>query len=336
MVTPWPAPYPLEGVKSKKKPIFEVADAELPCTGSNGLRKASGLRLCLSSRVAAIGEGGCAAIALLSSEVVPLSGNVSSHEALKVARLGPQSLAPARQAGSSYLDAIEAAMQDRPQVVVLEEALAQQDRDWTIAFRSILCSEALKAFRGAVVVSVADETHDLGGLCLESWVAVGAQLQSEPYLEFIGNALEGGDRAQELMAEALAIEYCHLKGWIDQAEEKGQQVTLLSSLGEDGRRSLHGFLCHHMIESKAEFHIRFVFVPKEHRRKGLGARMVQWAIAKANRLPQAECRWISLIAADGSLVPWYEKFGFCDMSYSCNEEDEVWMELRNNTLGPGE
>jgi len=250
-----------------------------------------------------------------------------------VVRLGPQALAASRQMGCSYMDAVEAALQERPQVIVLDEALAQKDREWAETFRAILSSEAILAFRGAVVVAVADETHPLASLCTESWVASGGCLQQEPFLEVIENVLEAGSGADELMEEALAIDYCQLRHWVDIAREKEQNITLFSSVGPDGKKNLHGFLCHHMIESQGEFHIRFVFVPKPCRGTGLGARLVRWAISKANRMPEADCRWISLKAADDSLVPWYEKFGFTDMTCGqCDDEDEVWMELKNESI----
>lgn len=325
----WPTPLPLEGVKSRKKPIFQVVDAELPGTNGSRARKVSGLQLCLTSRVAAIGEAGLAGVRLLLGEAAPCEGSLYRHDSLRVARLGPQSLAACR---GGYGEAIEAALQERPQVVVLEESLGQKDREWAAAFRATLCSEALASFRGAVVVAVADETHSLAALCTESWVAAGSRLQQESYLEIIEHALEADSGAEDLLDEALAIDYCQLRHWVDIARAEDQQITLFSSVGQDGKKSLRGFLCHHMKENQAEFHIRFVFVPKPYRGTGLGARVVQWAVSKANRMPQSECRWISLKAADDSLVPWYEKFGFCDMTCGqCDDEDEVWMELKNSS-----
>uniref|UniRef100_A0A7S4Q256 N-acetyltransferase domain-containing protein n=1 Tax=Alexandrium monilatum TaxID=311494 RepID=A0A7S4Q256_9DINO len=331
---PWPAPRPLEGVKSNKRPVFEIRGAEFTCAG--GANEASGISLCLSSRIAAIGEAGRAAVAILLGEAGSGAGEVWRHDALGVVHLAPKALAGGRCLSGGYLAAIEVALQERPQVVVLDEALPDGDAEWAKAFHKTLCSEALRSFHGAVVVAVADETRALAPVCSQSWVGHGVRVRQEPYLEVIEDALDEASSAADLLEEALSYDYCNLAWWVDAARAKNQKVTLFASRGVDGKRTLRGFLCHHVKEGQAELHIRFIFVPKELRGSGLGARVVRWVIATANRMPQSECRWISLKAADASLVPWYEKFGFTDMTCGqCDDEDEVWMELPNDSIVVG-
>jgi len=48
-------------------------------------------------------------------------------------------------------------------------------------------------------------------------------------------------------------------------------------------------------------------------------------------MPLSDCSWISLQCSDDELLPWYEKFGFTDMSCGHVEGDDgqTRMELRN-------
>ena len=90
---------------------------------------------------------------------------------------------------------------------------------------------------------------------------------------------------------------------------------------------------------KAEIYVQRVAVPINLRGLGYGEKLVNAAIELANSLSQEECGWISM-AAFSHLVPWYERFGFWDMTanddgdslgrlpYSCTR-----MEMRNEPKG---
>jgi len=312
----WPAPNPLEGVKSSKRLIFEASGGELSVNGV--VHKIDKLSLCLRSRVAAIGAAGRAAVDLLLNHVQS-TVDLQRHRALETVRIGPD----------CWGQGLEEALQNRPQVVVLDEALGCARGDWDEAFNALLCSEGLQSFRGAVIVCFADETRTLAPSITESWVAAGHCLRQEAYLEVVqhdfGTGCDG--QACPLLQEALEIET--LKFWINDAKKKGQKVSLFASCNAACKNSLRGFVCHHMKPRQAEFHVRFIFVPSEHRGKGFGRRLVQWIIASASRMPQSTCNWVSLDAAYEALVPWYEFFGFIDMTCGADQYGQIWMELRN-------
>lgn len=262
------------------------------------------------------------------------SGQVSRHSDLSVLCLGPKELSV--QNGSNYHEAaVAAVIQCRPHILVLDEALELGDAAWKQAFDQFIGSEELRSFRGAVVVCAATETSCLRRLCLEHWVITGGCVRQQPCLEVIENALDTDAGAEHLLKEALAIDYCDLSYWIGRARERDWAMTAFFASGcSDGPALLRGLIFHHMIECRAEFHVRFIFVPKPYRGCGLGGRLVRWVIDAAAQMPQSLCRWISLDAADDDLVDWYEKFGFTDMSCGHTDGDygQTWMEMKNVSL----
>merc|ERR1719163_2039150 len=195
------------------------------------------------------------------------------------------------------------------------------------AFHKVLCSEGLRDFRGAVVVCFADGTQLAPSICTESWAMVGGCVRQETYLEVVENALDADSGAGDLLEEVLAIDGFDLPGWIEKARAQECTVTLFARAGPSGASSpgrgagrLRACLIHHMIPSRAEFHVRFVVVPRSHRGNGLGQQVMRWVLAQAANMPQSMCRWITLNAASDDLVPWYERFGFLDMS--CGHEPD--------------
>lgn len=334
----WPSPKPLEGVKSRKRHVFKVESAKLQ-VGKGQVVVASDLSLTLASRVAALGEAGSAAVTdwLLGAAVAnaesegqePPSGMLR-HEGLNVVCFGPG------RPGSSCAVAMAALLADeRPQVVVLDEAREAGDAAWKQTYEEVLQSEALRAYRGAVVVCAAEETRHLAQVCSECWTLAEGVLSQEPCLEVILDALEEVDASSEaLMKKALEIESCHLAYWIDRSRDEGWQVTLFGKGGPDGNQELAGFLCHHMIKQLAEFKVEFVFVPDWLRGGGYGKRLVRWVIDRAAHMPKSACSWISLSAVD-ERVSFYEQFGFVDLDSSeSKSEDQTWMELENRSLVP--
>lgn len=295
------------------------------------------LRLTLSSRVAALGTGGHAAAALLLGE--GSIGSVSRHEGLVVAHLGPEQLAHRVAKADDYPAAVSEVMLCRPHVVVLDEALESGDSSWASFFASALRSEFLKGFGGALVVRATTESTNLSMVCSERWSSCASgRVQQDTYLQIIENALDTlRPEEHAVLEEALAVDYCAIGLWIGKARELSGSATLFTGVSAEGKRDFRGFMCHHMVPQRAEFHIKFIFVPREHRRKGYGAQIVQWAIDRAARMPQSKCRWISLEAGEDELVPWYEGFGFTDMT--CGPDPNVdeserltWMELRNESV----
>jgi len=168
----------------------------------------------------------------------------------------------------------------------------------------------------------------------ERWIAESDEIRQRPCLRVVEDALSLGD---EMLREDVAkIDYCDLFYWIERAQQNHWKVTRFDAGGCESRDpgTLRGLIFHHMFEASAEFHVRFIFVPQECRRKGIGAHLVRWVIDKAARMPQTECKWVSLSAADDELVPWYEGFGFFDMTCGHNEGDlgQTWMEKPNVSI----
>eukprot|EP00441_Pelagodinium_beii_P034423 CAMPEP_0197630340 /NCGR_PEP_ID=MMETSP1338-20131121/7861_1 /TAXON_ID=43686 ORGANISM="Pelagodinium beii, Strain RCC1491" /NCGR_SAMPLE_ID=MMETSP1338 /ASSEMBLY_ACC=CAM_ASM_000754 /LENGTH=316 /DNA_ID=CAMNT_0043201541 /DNA_START=95 /DNA_END=1042 /DNA_ORIENTATION=+ len=310
----WPSPRPLEGVKSSKRAIFEISDIELDTGGK--VYEAQGLCLTLNSRVAAVGAAGRSVVDLLLRESeLPESERKHSHAALSVVHLAPDTLQKFVVDGD-YAAAIMEALSTRAQVVILEEAL-HAGESWAIFFRELLCSEGLQSFLGAVLVCVEDESLSLPTFA-EVWLARGTSIYQQAYLQVFEDA---GLESEELLEQVRQIDT--LQFWVDDAKKKGHQITLFAESG-DGQKQLKGFICHHMSPPKAEFNVRFIFVPEEFRGSKLGSRLVNWVIAKASRMPQSDCRWISLDAAYEALVPWYEGFGFTDMTCGPDEWGHIW------------
>jgi len=386
----WPAPAPLEGVKSRKRAIFEVRPgAEVPI-GDGILLVAGTIALTLESRVAATSEAGAALVALLLGNGELTAGSVWRHEGIVVSRIGPD-LAAAT--GGTAGAALSAALERRPQVVILEEA--HREGDWVRTFHDILGSDALRTFRGAVVVWAAEETRAVRRACSERWAVVGEQLwQLE--VELLGadvlvdpeETAETGADAREVgtgagatvlaasessdaaMAEVIMGDFLVLEDALNGAAacgsgtlaelleevrilsdscfkeedsaklaiEKGWSLALLASRCPDnmGKR-LRGFLCHQVLPPpRAEFCIKRIAVPEEHRGLGLGKALVRWAIGKAAQMPQSECKWIS-VSALNEAASFYEALGFTDMT--CGEIDtedgaQTWMEMKNVSLVP--
>jgi hypothetical protein len=275
----------------------------------------------------------------LLAEAEAASG-VRRHADLSVAYFGPDCLAAA-EAGDSAVAVLAAALaEQRPHVVVLDEAWEKSSSSsWGHGFSEVLSSDALRSFRGAVVVCAPEESQDFMQPCSECWTATAKDgLHQAPCLRIIEDALAnsaGSDAAEAaeadaLLEQALSIQSCHLAYWIDKGRYEGCNITLFAEAGKDGEQQrLVGFLCHRLIESTGEFKVEFIFVPEWLRGSGYGKRVMHWVIGKGARLPQSECRWITLSAVD-ERVPFYEQFGFIDMgSDESKEEEQTWMELRN-------
>eukprot|EP00929_Paragymnodinium_shiwhaense_P034708 TRINITY_DN18853_c0_g1_i1.p1 TRINITY_DN18853_c0_g1~~TRINITY_DN18853_c0_g1_i1.p1 ORF type:complete len:606 (-),score=85.52 TRINITY_DN18853_c0_g1_i1:185-2002(-) len=292
------------------------------------------LKLRARSRVEASGEAGRLAIQLLSGELGLQITNGARHLGACVRHLSAATLA---ESNDEHPSVLATAFDDSQQIIVIEECLEKKDARWTESFNCLLRSSRLQSFDGAVVICTSNEAKALTDICVDSsWVLGGSssKLRQEPYLEVVEDALFDNS-AEALLKEATSFDYCDLSFWIKDARTTGKDITLFAMAGEDGTRSLRGFICHEMVKAKSEFHISFIFVPRQFRKGGLGARLVRWIIGKAARTPKSQCKWISLDAASDDLAVWYEKFGFIDMTCGHDPDDDeanVWMEYQNTAL----
>lgn len=175
----WPKPAPLIGVKSRKKVLFSASKSRFEPSRDQTVNAFSGLTLTLESRIAAIGETGCASIGLLLNTRKLVTGIVTRHDGLTVGHLGPHLLETPAQSIEEYLVAMNIVLEQRPQVVILDEAATVGNKAWSETFMSILGSEALHAFRGAVVICVAKETTMVTQICTQRWTGNGERLWQE-------------------------------------------------------------------------------------------------------------------------------------------------------------
>lgn len=334
----WPTPAPLEGVKSRNRIIVEVVSGKIQV--ANTEIPNSRLAVNLNSRISVIGAACRVADALLSPDCNSTPEQVSRHSDLTVLRIGPQDL-PAQDGDNlnHYLAIRAKICEHRPHVLVLHEASELGNIRWNETFSQLIGSNVLRTFCGAVVICAAKQTRLISKMCQEEWALVGGCLRQQACLQVVYNVLDNDIDAEWLSTAVSSIEYCDLSYWINRARSNNWSISLFTAGGQaHGYGDLRGLVFHHMIDSRAEFHVRFIFVPKAHRCCGLGGRLVRWVIDSAAQKSQDECRWISLDAAEDDLVEWYEKFGFTDMScgHSGDDYGQTWMEMRNVSVCTGE
>jgi len=177
MSSQWPVPLPLEGVKSRKRAVFSVPPVYLKSNDKQSVNRSSGLELTLESRVAIVGDklGSISDLLLGAPELV--TGTVSRHDGLLVLHLGPHLLdtVTVEHSVGLYLAALTLAaaleQEQRPQVVILDEAAGAGNEAWGQAFRYLLDHQAMQTrqFRGALVICVAEETPGIRRICKHRW-----------------------------------------------------------------------------------------------------------------------------------------------------------------------
>merc|ERR1712118_43245 len=115
--------------------------------------------------------------------------------------------------------------------------------------------------------------------------------------------------------------------------------VLTVPMSDAGGLSLGGFICYRLpVAPAAELHIARLAIWPGIQKGGYGQRLMFYILTKAARMSQSECNWISLSALD-TAVPFYEKFGFTDMTIDEVEDPDhfqTWMELKNMSIVPAE
>jgi len=367
----WPNPAPLEGVKSQKRAIFKVANAEVPKAGNAEVPDQVGgpwtiaqVAVALESRIAAIGEGSRALVDLLLSNVQENSGSVSRHASLSVAHLSPH-LAGAAASMDDHAAAIAATLKVKPQIVVLEEACAQGGAGWAKMFHELIRGQAISAYRGAVIVVCSHEaTFAVRRICSEQWSTSGNQVQQQEtpgrQLQIIEDALKqgsvkaspdnkkqrgrkqtaGADTAGLLEQARTLSEYWFEEDLVEASRAEGWKLALLvDETPDESGSNLKGFMCYHMEQTSAgkELQIERLAVPKPSRRRGLGSVFMRWIISEARRMPSSECSALTCNALS-NVVGFYETLGFTVNTdrqvQNKNEEEDppVFMELPNSSM----
>lgn len=358
----WPVPAALEGVKSRKRPVFKLDKAE--GLGTCGTRSALSISINLDSRVLAIGEAGEAVLPILFDSDRTVS---TRHASLGVARLGPH-LAGLNATPDEHKTAITEALASRPQVVVVEERLHDGGLAWADVFHGMLRSSALRSFRGAITIAAREETFLIREVCTERWSdsqqamethqeeITGCRFQiAQDVLAGISPATllqaasapsrrRGGKddgvsaSSQELLWEAVSLfEHMFEEDLFEKVQEKGWQVSLLIETGKDDTKHVLGLICYEILGlPRAELHIHRLAVQLNLRGKGYGRILMQWLIAEAARMPQSQCTRISCSAFD-NVVPFYEKLGFTvcappQLEVLHEGDPQTWMERPNASL----
>eukprot|EP00747_Dinoflagellata_sp_TGD_P166450 gnl/TRDRNA2_/TRDRNA2_189245_c0_seq1.p1 gnl/TRDRNA2_/TRDRNA2_189245_c0~~gnl/TRDRNA2_/TRDRNA2_189245_c0_seq1.p1 ORF type:complete len:366 (-),score=65.34 gnl/TRDRNA2_/TRDRNA2_189245_c0_seq1:104-1201(-) len=340
----WPAPAPLAGVKSRKRAIFEVETGEIAIgNDSKRVSRITGVKLTLDSRIAAIGQEGQALVQLLLGERQLAQGKALRHDDLAVAHLGPH-LAGCQGASVDELaTAVAAALQARPQVIVLSESAAVGDDAWSRTFAELTCdSGPLDAFNGAVVLCVDEETPEARRICSKRWAGEAGWLWQEEIrpahnVKIVENALApesglvGLPEWEEVFQEVRELEDAEFSESCAFKFESWQTTLLTEVDPSSGVPQLCGFICLLVKPSEAEVRITRLAVLKNYRKCGYGEMLMRWALVKAAKMPLSECGWISTYAID-NVVPFYERFGFMDMT--CDDVDDenhhqTFMMLKN-------
>jgi len=289
MTAQWPVPRPLEGVKSKKRVIFELCDAALPIGNKECVTR--GIALTLGSRIAVVGsEARILADVLLEKQVL-VSGSTNRHDQLLVAHVG------------SHLcdqEGIAAALEMRPQVIILS-CFADDGENWAATFRDLLGGSELQSFQGAVVVCVADEGHIPNGLCTTRWVARDRWLQAEQVCVAVTMVEDiCGKAADDTCLKSLQAQVSKLaeqcfedaeedsendisaiakqKGWTVAALVEKDSVECMAS-----DHKLVGYVAYHEEAALGGLHLARVAVKPEYRKQGHASRIVSWTIDRSQK-----------------------------------------------------
>lgn len=330
--------------------------------------KISGVSLALESRIAAVGEASRILVEMLLGKEAAVSGTVSRHTNLSVAHLGPH-LADSTATAEQFAVAMAAALRGRPQVVIVDEAVgAGAGAAWLRTFRNVVRSEALRAFRGAVVICSHEETFAVRRICSQRWAAIsdGSLVQTEitgRSLDVIEDALradletggaptrkkrakeEAADEPGALLEEARELsQFCFEEDLDKRARTEGWTVTFLAETEADGTRSLRGYLCHRLLPApRAELHVERLAVPTRHRGRGHARQLMRWLLGEAARMPRSECASLTCSAFVG-VVPFYRALGFVPTERPSSEpkargeeaeeeeDPQTWMALRNASV----
>lgn len=369
----WPVPSPLEGVKTRNRVLFDVPSAyfkNAPKSDNHGANTFSGLKLTLESRVAAVGcrIGRSAAELLLGSRQL-LIGRCFRHDGLVAVHLGPHLLDDVGQTPEQYLVAAAVALEQRPHVVVLDEALDAANEAWSQAFRRLLCCEAMRRFQGAVVVCVAEETPVVRQICQYRWTGAGEWIWQEDItdnsFEFLEDALNKPiDEALMKEVRELGTQEPFSEDIVEVAKAKGWTLTLLTMSasrsamqdnpqGDDNvqdnpqdcptqdevsdivcsTRKLIGYICYTMWPGRI-FRITRLIVAEPNRDSGFGRQLMRWGLERAAQMPISQVAWIALNSLS-SEASYFERFGLWDMTSNDTDNDDqsfIWMEMPNRAV----
>jgi len=283
--------------------------------------------------------------------------------------LGPHLAGPGADV-EDHFEAVTAALREKPQIVVLQEALAGGP-GWAKAFHGLLRCEDLRSFGGAVIICALEETFAIRRVCTERWTSVGDTVKQEDMgggrgLQILEDVFgksansdeaqgkakgkrgkkrddDGGDMRDLLEAARSLSEFMFEEDLSDFARKEGWIVTLLVDVSSSGGRVLCGYMCHRMMPApRSELHIERLAVTQKVQGRGYGKQLMRWVMEEASRIPQEECAVLSC-SAFHRVVPFYGKYGFevadCPDPKKVDDEEEddpqTWMQRPNKSLVTG-
>jgi len=225
--------------------LFGANAVEVPA--GRGQSRVVGVKLTLKSRVAAVGEEGRSISELLLGHRKPKMAKPQRHEGLAVVHLGPHlASAPFASAELAMAAVASELRQKQPQVVILDEARHSGDEVWAAAFSVLLASETVKAFRGAVVFCVAEETPAITSVCSQRWTGDAGWLwqeniESDDFEILEDVAANDGEDVRALLEEVRDVseEYFN-EDSVAKAKSRGWVMSLLTLPMRDGGRTLAG------------------------------------------------------------------------------------------------
>ncbi|CAK8998542.1 Protein TAPT1-like [Durusdinium trenchii] len=340
----WQAPRELSGVKSRKRAVFEIPLGSMDAASNAGIHRVSGLKVSLESRISALGSGGRVAVELLLGR--PLKGQVHRHEELQVAHLS-SNLAGDEATVGEHLEAVKSILETRLDMLAAAgggfglTGKCFLDRCIPDAAAGIQAKEALRGFRGAIVLVVDEESEAIKEMCSQRWRQGGSWLWQQKIPQSVAcfshprirlNATKTDELEQMLQkVRELSAEAFFGEDSVEKSGSRGWSLCLLVDQAACDASRFCGFMCYQLSAKNSEFHIARIAVIARSRGKGYGKHFMQWALEKCSFLPRSTCAWISLSALDEA-VPFYEHFGFTDMTCDDLDDDkhiQTWMELKN-------
>lgn len=331
----WPTPRALEGVKSRKRAIFELEDEVVEVR--SGQCKVSGISLTLESRVVAVGQAGLAAANVLLGLQKPSSGSSRKHDQLEVVHLGPH---------LADCDDIAGLLEAKPQVVVLSDDVADSQSNWAVRFRDIVRSTQVAMFQGALVICVEHEARLPHELCATRWFAEAGVIRAEqvgPELTIVIDDLcskaEADASYRYLLPEVSELAAMCFddtgegdrKDIVTVALQHGWKVVALTvpdPTGVCSKGLLAGYLTYN-IEAKLDgLCLQRVAISTKFRRRGFANQLVRWTVERA----QTERCGSILVHAVPALQTINKALGFtymdpADAIVPDAEKQSAWMEM---------
>jgi len=195
------------------------------------------------------------------------------------------------------MEAITAALECRPQVVVLSDADVGAETAWAKLFTQIVHSEELKSFQGALVVSVEHEDRIPKDLCSSRWAAsegclrtaaisVGVRVIDDLCAEDKSDETHASLRAEVSELAQLFFDDAEEGGKTDIATIASQQawtVAALLSTDASGKDGLVGYVTYNAEPALDALCLHRVATSAKYRRRGHASYLVRWMMTRARK-----------------------------------------------------